>query len=49
MIGYEIKSGLDGKRYAVFANCDDAYEASRILFCRYRSACFGAYDNAFEL
>lgn len=45
---YRIKLGIDGKRYAVFHSC---YEADLMEWafpncCR---ACFGQYDNAFQL
>lgn len=50
LIPYEIRTGLDGKRYAVFANCndrDDFHEACPDLFAGCRPACFGQFDNAF--
>lgn len=50
--GYEIKTGLDGKRYAVFAN---SYEREKFseqvpdLFAGLLIASCGQYDNAYCL
>ena len=48
---YEIKTGIDGKLYAVFANCDELEDLTKRsnLFDDCRPACFGQFDNAFEL
>lgn len=42
---YEIKMGLDGNWYAVFANCFEANKASHIF--NGPRFCFGQYDNAY--
>lgn len=45
---YEIKTGIDGHQYAVFK---DEYDANlrEMEFIGCRRACFGAFDNAYEL
>ncbi len=47
---YEVKTGLDGKRYAVFQN---SYERDYFMendpkrrLDGFRPACFGQFDNA---
>lgn len=51
-IAYEVKTGLDGKRYAVFRNSyerETFTEACPSLFAGSRIASCGQYDNAYCL
>lgn len=52
LISYQVQTGIDGKRYAVFRNSyerDTFCEKCPGLFDGFRPACFGQFDNAFCL
>lgn len=50
IVTFEIKTGLDGNLHAVFASEDDATFAWMIgMFRNCPRACFGGYDNAFQI
>ena len=49
---YTVQIGLDGKRYAVFSDEFSRWDYDRQCpekFAGCRLACFGSYDNAYEL
>ena len=49
---YTVCVGLDGKRYAVFRDDFSRWDYDRQWpqdFAGCRIACFGSYDNAYEL
>jgi len=52
ILPYEIKIGLDGKRYAIFRDTfarEDYDKLHPEHFAGFLVSCFGQYENAYQL